>query len=153
MLRKDRERRDDAFLQEVLAKAQVVTLAFSDENGPYVIPVNFVSVPGGICFHCALAGHKLDCIARDARVGFSVYCDMSIDQRLATTRYSSISGVGLAEMVDDITEKQHILELLAKKFESRCTLPVPAATAEKTGVVFIRIEHWCGKYNPPSDTL
>jgi nitroimidazol reductase NimA-like FMN-containing flavoprotein (pyridoxamine 5'-phosphate oxidase superfamily) len=111
MLRKERERNDDAFLQDVLNRAEVVTIAFSDEDGPYVIPVNFVHTHGGICFHCALKGHKLDCMAREPRVGFSVYCDVAIDRKLATTRYSSISGSGNAEMVVDVAEKQEILEL------------------------------------------
>ena len=153
MLRKERERSDDAFLQDVLNRAEVVTIAFSDEDGPYVIPVNFVHTHGGICFHCALKGHKLDCMAREPRVGFSVYCDVAIDRKLATTRYSSISGSGNAEMVVDVAEKQEILELLARKFESQCTLPVPASTAEKTGVVRIRIKHWCGKFNPHSNKV
>ena len=58
---------------DILRRMLHGTLALlGDEGYPYAVPVSYVYADGKIYFHSALAGHKVDAIARDGRVSFSV---------------------------------------------------------------------------------
>ena len=124
MRRCERECNDKSFLTSLLQQAEVMTLAFNDGEFPYVIPVNFVYLNESLYVHCATEGRKLDCLKKASGIGFSVYELLSIDREEATTRYTSLYGEGHAALLENNEEKQAALAALAKKYRSRCTLPV-----------------------------
>ena len=147
MLRKDREICDPSYFKEVFARCGVITLSFNDGEFPYAVPLCFVEYEGALYMHCALEGHKLDCITRDPHVRFSLYENLGVDRKLATMRYDSVSGTGLAEFVTDADEKRRALAALAAKYESECTLPVPDKMLAATGVIKVNILSVTGKSN------
>lgn len=149
MRRKERECNDPAFFAQMFEEAKVITLAFQSEDAPYVIPVNFVFFNGALYFHCAVEGRKLDCLKRSPAVGFSVHEILAIDREKATTLYKSLCGTGTASCVADIEEKSSALAALAKKYESRCALPIPEKRLQITELVKITILSLSGKCNPP----
>ena len=48
-------------------------LALSGDNGyPYAVPLSYVYSNGGIYFHCALEGHKIDAIKSCNKASFCI---------------------------------------------------------------------------------
>jgi len=147
MRRKDREISDPLFFQELFHKCDVIVLSFHDGEFPYAVPLSFVEYEGALYMHCALEGHKLDCMARDPHVHFSIHDCICVDRKEATVRYRSVSGTGLASLVEDAGLKRRALAALAAKYESECTLPVPDRMLAATGVIRVDIHSITGKRN------
>ncbi len=147
MRRKDRDCTSPAYAEEMFRVSEVVTVAFNDGEFPYSVPLNFAAMDGSLYFHCALEGHKLDCLKRDPHVHFSMYQYIGVNKELSTVYYKSLVGTGLAQIVEDAEEKQNALAALSKKYESKCTLPVPEKMLFATAVVRISIVSLSGKKN------
>ena len=145
MRRTERQMLDLEFMHAVLRDAQEVYLAMNAEGAPYVLPVNHVLHEGCIYFHCATEGRKLDLLRADPRVGFSTAVDIAVEG--TTTRYRSVCGNGVAEIVHDDAEKVSILKAIAARFKAPCHFPVSAEKLAATGIVRIRIEAMTGKYS------
>ena len=147
MIRKEREITDASYFKEAFHNCGVITLSVNDGEFPYAVPLCFVEYEGALYMHCALEGHKLNCLAKDPHVRFSLYENLGVDKKLATMRYYSVSGTGLAELVADAEEKRNALAALAAKYESECTLPVPDKMLAATGVIKVNILSLTGKSN------
>ena len=113
MRKQNRECLDPAFFDEVFSTAEDLCLAMHDGDFPYVIPLNFVRQGNIIYIHCALEGHKLDCISRNPNVAFTLAADVRIHQEKSTTYYKSVCGTGRAVLVVDPAEKGRALDALA----------------------------------------
>ena len=77
--RKDRAMTDPAQLRRLLEQCQVMRLAMTGPQGPYVVPLNFGYVlgPDGrlqLFFHCAAQGRKIRLLEADPRVCFEMDC-------------------------------------------------------------------------------
>lgn len=58
MRRKDKEIKDQALLESILVKATICRLAMSENNMPYVVPLNFAYADGHLYPHSAREGQK-----------------------------------------------------------------------------------------------
>ena len=83
-----------------------------DEGWPYAVPMNYFIRNGEIYLHCAQEGHKLDAIARDDRVCFTVVAQHDLIPSQITTVYKSTVVFGRAALVDDQKEKRILLAAL-----------------------------------------
>ena len=145
MRRKDRERTDAAFFDEVLDTAEEIFLAFKNGDFPYCLPVNFARDGQRLYIHCAHEGLKLDCVRRDPRVAFSCAVEIEIDREKASTYYKSVCGTGRAEVVEDMAEKRHALDCIGARYAARCPRPTPEATAGRVAILRIDILSLTGK--------
>lgn len=145
MRRTERERLDLEFMHQVLMDAGEIYIALNAGNAPYVLPVNYVFFNGCIFFHCAPEGRKLELLHADPRVGFSTAVDIRVEN--TTTRYRSVCGSGIAEVIDDPVLKNEALEALAARYQAPCVFPVPADKLARTTIVRIRIESLTGKHS------
>jgi len=141
---------DPQFIHTVLQDAGEIYLALNTPNAPnagapYVLPVNHIFHEGCIYFHCATEGRKLDLLRGDPRIGFSTAVDIAVEG--TTTRYRSVCGTGVAEIVSDDAEKNSILRAIAVRFKAPCHFPVSAEKFAATAIVRIRIESMTGKYS------
>lgn len=145
MRRKDRERTDAAFFDEVLAAAEEIFLALQNGDFPYCLPVNFARDGQRLYIHCAHEGLKLDCVRRDSNVAFSCAVGVEIDRENASTYYKSVCGTGRAQVVEDMAEKQHALDCIGARYAARCPRPTPKATARRVAILRIDILSMTGK--------
>ena len=60
MRRKDKEIKDQQEIESILGKADVCRLAFSDNDIPYIVPVNYGYRDHCLYFHSAKEGKKID---------------------------------------------------------------------------------------------
>lgn len=133
---------------DILRRMLHGTLALlGDEGYPYAVPVSYVYADGKIYFHSALAGHKVDAIARDGRVSFCVVEQDDVKPEEFTTYFRSVIAFGKARFLCDETDKRAALTLLAEKYSPG----EPGLEAEITKdfnhllMVEITIEHLSGK--------
>jgi len=141
---------DPEFMHTVLQDAGEIYLALNAPNAtPYVLPINHVFHEGCIYFHCATEGHKLDLLRADPRIGFSTAVDIAVEG--TTTRYRSVCGTGVAEIVNDDAEKNSVLKAIAARFKAPCQFPVSAEQFAATCIVRIRIESMTGKHSRRGD--
>jgi nitroimidazol reductase NimA-like FMN-containing flavoprotein (pyridoxamine 5'-phosphate oxidase superfamily) len=126
MRRKQSEVTDPAKIEKILNTATIGRMASLGADGyPYITPVNFVYYEGGIYFHCAPAGEKLDNIARNPLVCFEVdiplaYMDIGFAEEPGCKvhqLYHCVVIRGTAEVVDDDALKAASLNALMAKHE------------------------------------
>ena len=144
MRRTDREVTNAAFFKDVFAKSDILTVAFNDGEYPYCVPLNYVEYQDALYFHCAREGHKLDCMARDPHVHFNTFDDLEVENVKATIYYRSVSGTGLAEIVEDEALRLEIIAQLMEKYCGTREIP-PFKKPEKTHIFKISITSLQGK--------
>ena len=120
MRRSDREITDPEEISEILEKAQVCRVAFSCNDEPYIVPMNFGFKDNHLYLHSAQEGRKISILHRNNRVCFEV----DIETELVKSdrpcnwgmEYRSVVGYGAAVFIEDPTEKKGILDIIMKKY-------------------------------------
>ena len=132
-----------------LGQAEVVRLGMCDEDGPYVVPVNFGYASGRIYVHGPVAGRRLDAIAAEPRVCFEAdECEIMRGDRPCsfTARFRSVIGYGSARVLVTTAEKRAGLDVIMRQYGSTGE-GIPDATLAKTSVVEIIVESMEGKWH------
>ena len=161
MRREDRQIRDRAVIRRIMDACTVCTLAFSGEEYPYAVPVNFGSCweeeTVTLYFHGAPEGTKIERMRRDGRAAFSMAWEGAVTLTApacgSTMRYASVCGVGRLSLVTDPQEKRRGLAAIMRQYERA------AGGAEydfsgawgKTAVLRLQVEAITGKSNVPQD--
>lgn len=149
--RKDRVMESPQQMEELLEQAAVGRLALVTKEGPYLVPVNFLFLPGAIYVHCAQAGRKFEALKADGRVCFEV--DEAGPQVLSargcgiSQLYRSVLCFGSASFIEDPAEKRAILVKMIEKYvpASYPVSPMNEENLTKTALVKIAIETMTGK--------
>ena len=127
MRRKDREVVEIEELLAIIDACQVMRMGLIDENGVYILPMNFgyQYKDGQLTFymHGALEGKKLDLIRQNPQVGFEMDCEHElIEGKVACQygfNYASIVGKGEAEVVTDPQEKIQGMTILMESITGK----------------------------------
>lgn len=135
----------------ILNKCEYGILSTVDQDGhPYGVPVSYVYVGGSIYFHSACQGHKLDNLACNSKVAFSVVGQKQTIPEKFSTSYESVIVFGHAGQVYG-QEKMAVLQALVNKYAPGHVIAGQAyvqKSGEQTVVVKITIEHMTGKARP-----
>ncbi len=114
MRRKDREVSQQETL-ELLDKSEYGVLSTVDKYGqPYGVPLSYVYKENAIFFHCAVDGQKLDNIAYNSKVSFSVVGSTTVLPETFGTLYDSAVVFGIAREVFYVERHQALVWLLEK---------------------------------------
>lgn len=135
----------------LLQRGEWLVLATADAEGiPLATPLSYVMVGGAAYFHCARTGQKLDNLAAQPWVSFTVVDGVRAVYAPGnfSTLFESIIAHGTARIVTDDAEKHKALYALCEKY-----LPENMASAEAdiakslavTCVVRIDIDEVTGK--------
>lgn len=141
-------------INHLLQRAQTGSLATLNPDGtPYSTPIHFVYYDNAIFVHGLPKGKKLDNIAQDSRVGFSVF---EMDKLLldpdgkswdTNTKYESVIIAGTAKLVDDIEEKRNALNKIVEKYTPHLVNnEIPNNMVKGTAVIRIDVTEMTGKY-------
>ncbi len=117
MRRKDRALSAEETLK-VLEQGEYGVLSTVGADGqPYGIPISYVVWNGYIYVHCAPAGRKVDNLAFEPRVCFSVIGPTKpVYDKGFSTYYESAAVFGTAALVEDRDESVEALTRLARKY-------------------------------------
>jgi nitroimidazol reductase NimA-like FMN-containing flavoprotein (pyridoxamine 5'-phosphate oxidase superfamily) len=141
-------------INHLLLRAQTGSLATLNPDGtPYITPVHFIYFDEAIFVHGLPKGKKLDNIAHDSRVGFSVY---EMDKLLldpdekpwdTNTKYESVIITGTAKLVNDLEEKRNVLNRIVEKYTPHLVKKeIPDNMVKGTAVIRIDVTDMTGKY-------
>ena len=149
--RSDREVKDFDEIIKIVEKCDVCRLAFSDEEYPYIVPLNFghQAEDGKLVlyFHGANEGKKYDLIEKNNRAGFEMDCShrliASLDSCSCTMEYESVIGNGLIQFVPE-EEKYDALCILMKHYHHE-GFPFNEAVIPKTKVFKLTVDSMSAK--------
>ena len=150
MRRKDREITDITEIEKILENAFVCHLGLSNDDQPYVVPMNFAYKAGFLYLHCASQGRRLDMIRKNNKVCFQVEitpgtiiengdqpCDWG-------TKFRSVIGFGKAEILESKEDKLEGLRTFMSRFSGK-NFTFPEGEVLATTVIRITIEEMKGK--------
>lgn len=123
---------------------------------PYAVPVSFAYLPaaeetaetgGRIIFHCAADGRKLDALAANPHVSFTVVAQSEPVPEKLTDRFCSVIGFGTARRAEGAEKQEGLLALGAKYAPGLDAIVAEEieTTAHRTVVIVIDLEHVTGK--------
>jgi nitroimidazol reductase NimA-like FMN-containing flavoprotein (pyridoxamine 5'-phosphate oxidase superfamily) len=122
MRRKEREITEISEKIAIIDKCKVCRLGLSENNLPYVIPLNFGYVYENekltLFFHAAPEGRKIDIIEKNNNACFEIDCDTGLIEGNTACKYSyefkSIIGFGKIIFLETDNEKSNGLKYLMK---------------------------------------
>ncbi|KAJ3431564.1 cytoplasmic protein-related [Anaeramoeba flamelloides] len=124
MRRKDREITDLIEIGGIINKCDTVRVAFpQDREGfPYILPMSFAYDGKNFYLHSSKDGRKMEILKHSpVKVGFELDTDHELVVGKAGCdwgfKYSSVIGVGYAQLVNDENEVQKGLNLIMKNYD------------------------------------
>lgn len=119
MRKADQEIRDRRILKEILEAAVICRVAMTDGDVPYLLPFNYGYSDGSIFIHSAPKGKKLDLLRRQDLVCFELEDGVEIIRGKQacnwSTRYRSVVGYAIVDILTGEKEKRHGLEVIMRQ--------------------------------------
>jgi nitroimidazol reductase NimA-like FMN-containing flavoprotein (pyridoxamine 5'-phosphate oxidase superfamily) len=139
---------DLAVVAEILNRAEFVTLALVDAQGPYSVPVNAAFEDGVLYLHSSKKGRKalalLQAVADRSPVAFSAAVDLETKTGELACQWGytfrSVLGSGLVRVVEPCGDKVAALNSLMRKHAGRDDFPYDEGILDKTLVLAIDVD-------------
>jgi nitroimidazol reductase NimA-like FMN-containing flavoprotein (pyridoxamine 5'-phosphate oxidase superfamily) len=114
--RKDREITDFPALREVLKSTKYVTVALCMGDEPYLVSLShgYDEKQNCLYFHCADEGKKLVYLKANNRVWGQAVEDYGVTDE-CDYAYKSVHFKGTMSLINDLSEKQHAMEVLVQQ--------------------------------------
>ncbi len=149
MRKKEREIKDKSRIESIIKRATVCRIALSEDNVPYVVPLNFGYKDNFLYFHSAKEGRKIDMIRKNKNVCFEIDIDSKLIEAERpcdwSTKYYSIIGFGQAFLVEDLEEKREALDIIMEHYSGKSSFEYPEKIINNLAVIKVRIESMTGK--------
>ena len=101
----------------VLERNTAGVLALTGDGGcPYAVPLSYVWLDGRVYFHFALAGHKLDAIARNPKGSFCVIGQDQVVPAEYTSYFRSVIAFGTLRVLEDAGEIRRVIQVLSDRY-------------------------------------
>ena len=137
-------------IETIIQQCDVVHIGMSQENVPYVIPMNYGYSNRTFYFHGAKEGRKIDIIKVNPKVCFQ----LDTDHRLITSedracdwtmKYASVIGYGVIKVVEDLEEKVTALDLLMQHYGGEDHYTYGDKMLERICILKLEIDGMTGK--------
>lgn len=115
----------------------VLSLASADGE-PYGVPLNYARDGGGIYFHWAKAGSKVDLLKENNRACFTVIAEDTIISEEYTSYFKSAMVFGRLELLED-QDAVDAMTLLIEKYSSNQPLEEKEKEARCERVLMVRL--------------
>jgi nitroimidazol reductase NimA-like FMN-containing flavoprotein (pyridoxamine 5'-phosphate oxidase superfamily) len=149
MRRKDKEITDQAEIGQILSGGVLCRVAFSQNNIPHILPMNYGYNEGRLYFHSACTGKKIELIRDNPRVSFEVSDSIEVlaGEKACgfTTRYRSVIGSGIMRIIDDPEMKRLGLGVIMKQHTGKGSWEFDEGELSRVCVLELHIESVSGK--------
>lgn len=153
MRRKDREITDYSKMIEILKQCDCCRVAFTEENGPYILPLNFGFTKKDeqlvFYFHGSKEGKKMELIKNQKQVGFELDCKHQLVTGEIACDYSylfqSIIGKGMIELVEDYDEKVTGLNVIMSQYSAQSHWDYQEQMVNSVAVIKLVVSEWTCK--------
>jgi len=147
--RKDREITDPGEMNQVLKSTKYVTVALCIDNEPYLVSLShgFDEKQTCLYFHCATEGKKLVYLKSNNKVWGQAILDYGVTDD-CDYAYTCVHFSGRILLVDDLTEKQHAIEVMVRQLSANPEAKLAKIKPEKlakTTMGRIDIDYMTGK--------
>lgn len=153
-----REIKDPEKLREILSACRVLRIGTLDEEGIYLVPVNYGyewEPQDSLKFyiHSAKEGRKADAFAKNSQVSFELDRELGVIRGSYSCTYSfafqSIFGQGKIRKVTGEEEKRKGLGLLMKQMDPECCIHFSEEMLQAADVYCIETDWFTGKERKP----
>lgn len=150
---------DKGQMEEILRAEAIGHVAMASDGEVYIVPLNYAYVEDRVLFHCALEGKKLDMIRANPEVCFEVSRQEGHpaphENPSCDTPFESVICWGVARTVDDLDERQEVLNHVQARYDTpeEPRPPVSRARVEGCGAVEIRITRMTGRKWGPKEKI
>jgi nitroimidazol reductase NimA-like FMN-containing flavoprotein (pyridoxamine 5'-phosphate oxidase superfamily) len=137
---------DRGEIDRVIGQSNICHLALIADGRPYVVPVTFGYGNNAIYFHSAAEGRKIRAIKNNDQVCFNIIGESQTvnEGKRCTVKYKSVTGDGVAQIVEDEVEKMLGFKLMMLHNLGK-ELAVPPEMLKATLVIKISILDVKGK--------
>lgn len=149
MRRKDKEINDMEEIENIIKKAQVCRLGLSDNNSPYIVPMNYGYKDNTLYIHSAKEGKKINIITRNPEVCFEIDIenvlikdDMPCEWGM---NFKSVIGMGTAEFIGDSEKKKEALNIIMSKYSEMDSYEFTDKALNSVSVIKVIINEMTGK--------
>jgi len=133
---------DPELIKDILDKAEFITLAMCDGEGPYSVPVNFAEEDGVIYMHTGKKGRKFAHLEAGAAVSFSAVVDLQpktgADACAYGYKFRSVIGEGTPRRLEG-DEAVKGLDVITMKYAGKL-LPYNEKVLAVTAVYSIDVD-------------
>jgi nitroimidazol reductase NimA-like FMN-containing flavoprotein (pyridoxamine 5'-phosphate oxidase superfamily) len=153
MRRKDRIMDEENIRRVLTENSHGVLATVSEDGSPYANPISYVYYNECIYFHSAIAGHKVDNIARNNTVAFTVIGKVDMKVPKAQAYFESVIVFGEAVRVTDFDEQVAAMTEMMKIFmpDQAANTASDLTKSQKALIVYrIDIKHATGKLRTSS---
>ena len=140
--RRDREVTDPEELRRILRSTRYVTVALCMDQNPYLVSLShgYDEKHNCLYFHCASEGKKLVFAKANDRVWGQAVKDYGITDE-CDYAYTSVHFQGRLSIIDDLTEKQHGMEIMIHQLSTTPEAKLAKINLEKlTTTTMLRID-------------
>lgn len=120
MRRTDKEIKDKKFMESILQEANHCVIALSDDNRPYVVPMNFAYQDYTLYLHSSNKGRKIEILKLNPQVSFGVEIKTELVKSKNPCnygmKYMSVYGFGYSHFIEDSKEKIEALNIMMDKY-------------------------------------
>ena len=149
MRRKDKEIKDINLIQSIIRKASVCRIALSDDNKPYVVPVNFGYKNNCLFIHSAPEGKKIDIINRNNLVCFEIDTDHELKTDAEpcswSMNYYSVIGFGKTYIIEEREKKREALDIILDHYSETSDYQYKDRMLKRIVIIKIEIDEMTGK--------
>jgi nitroimidazol reductase NimA-like FMN-containing flavoprotein (pyridoxamine 5'-phosphate oxidase superfamily) len=149
MRRKDKEIKSKSEIKSIIKSGKVCRLGLSNNDEPYIVPMNYGFKNNFLFFHCAKQGKKLEMIKKNNRVCFEIETENKvINTGLPCdwkNTYSSVIGFGRAELVKNHEEKVKALNIIVGHYSPGTKYEFSKDKVTKTAIIKVIIDEFTGK--------
>ena len=137
-------------INKIIQACKTCYLAMSENDHPYVLPMNFALDGNTVILHSAQFGRMWETLKRNPNVCINWTLGDELawqDKRVGCSyRVKSKSAIveGVAEMVDDYDEKVRCLELLMAQYSDH-EFKFNAPAVKNVGIIKVKIQHISAK--------
>ncbi len=158
MRKKEKQIRDPAEIDGLLASAKIARLGTCLEGTPYIVPMHCGYDPIEKCvyFHTGINGKKIDHIRANPRVCVEIETDFLIHSSefacRFTTSYQSVIATGTASLIDDISEKQRAFDIIMHQLTDTNGWDYKPEILGMVSIIRVDLEEITGRISLPPRT-
>ena len=149
MRRSEKEITDIAEMDTILKENRFCRIALSDNNRPYLVPMNYGYDGERLYLHCAEEGRKMDIIRKNPSVCFEVTDSISIVEGFSAcgygTAYRSVIGFGRITILYEPVDKRIALLCIMNQTTGDSEWDFTDDAVDKVTVLEVAIDSMTGK--------
>jgi uncharacterized protein len=149
MRRSDKEIKDPETIEKIINEAEFCRVAFSHEDNPYLVTMNFGYRENNLYLHSATEGRKIDILRKNNNVCFQMDIRTELVKSASPcnwgVNYLSVIGFGKAHIIDNHSDKRAALDVIMAKYSPRNSFEYSDEAISKVIVIKVQIDDITGK--------